>query len=615
MCGIAGILRPNATDRSLDQALSSMATSILSRGPDGSGRVVADGVALLNTRLAIIDLATGDQPIWNEDRTVACVFNGEIYNFRELRKQLLRTGHRMSTTGDTEVLVHLYEEYDADLVHHLHGMYAFAICDWRQRRLVLGRDRLGIKPLFLGRLPDGVAFSSSIRSLIGIGVSADPDTTALAQYLRYHKIPEPRTAYSEITTLLPGHVLLADIDTSFTETHRFYSLPSTDVSPSCDLVEAEDLARTALRKAVSSHLIADVEVAAFLSGGVDSSLVVAEAQKIANRPLRTFSAAFPGDARRDETAHALRVAAEVGTKHEVIEMRPAPLELLWTAIEAAGQPFGVASFLPLLLLSQKAAEDVKVVLTGDGGDEVGFGYPWYRWARWARGSTRPGATRAMMATAAHRLERSLPHLEPLRRGLKFLGGAVLGGPAGYDRWRYDANAREAVDLLLPEFQPRARPPSPMAEVWLGEGSNALRHGDLQVLLRDEMLPKVDRAGMAYGLEMRVPLLDDEFVEAMFAIPTATHLDHSKGKAVLRRWVVDAVPGANFDRPKHGFDVPIADWLRTSLCEEVRRLLLSPAKSGVVNPAAATQVWRRMGHGVPGAAHTLYAMLVLELAFQ
>jgi len=621
MCGISGVVRPTASHDQIAAQLDRMWPGISSRGPDGRGQLISHGVGLLNSRLAIIDLGGGDQPLWNEDRTVGCVFNGEIYNFVSLRESLRREGHSFTSEGDTEVLVHLYEDYGRDLVQHLHGMYAFAIHDTRKRRLLLGRDRVGIKPLYLAQLPGGIAFASSIASLLALDVSSDPDFAAIAEYFRFYKIPEPHTAYLAISTLLPGHVLDIDTRTGRGDTERFYSASNREKRSRGAFDDAAALAHGAMVRAVTSHVLtSDVEVGAFLSGGIDSSLVVAEAQRVVSRPLRTFSVTFAGaDDRYDESRFAEDVAHRLGTIHETIRVESPPTDLVRHAIAAVHQPFAVASFLPLLALSKHAAQQVKVVLTGDGGDEIGFGYPWYRWMYYTTAGTRISSRRAV-EVLLRPVERGLPgpQLRHLRRAAHFARGAVAGGAAASDIWRYHISGSEAVGMLRRDLRPggdiRA---SPSELVWSSElgRREALRQADLEVLLRDEMLPKLDRAGMAYGLEGRVPLLDDEFMEAMLQVPTRAHMAHPEGKGLLRRWAAEAVPGADFDRPKHGFDVPIDMWLRGSLHADVDRLLLQPGRHGLVDYDAAQAMWGCMQAGIPGAGHTLYALLLAELWFE
>lgn len=618
MCGIAGLIDPSRSREQIQAAIERMLPGIASRGPDGTGRFCDDGIGLLHTRLAIIDLATGDQPIWNEDRTVACVFNGEIYNYRELRDQLAARGHRLGTTTDTEVLVHLYEDYGDDLLRHVHGMYAFAIYDVSGERVLLARDRLGIKPLYLGHVRSGLAFASAIGSVLGAGVSRDVDPEAMVQYFRFRRVPEPRTAYRGIRALAPGCSLIFDLRRGRTEERRHHHRPrpaGTDGDLSARLRDA----RSAFEGAVSSHLVADVEVAAFLSGGIDSSLVVAQAQRLSSRPLRTFCVSFKGDTASDEAPFAERVARCLGTRHSTIEVSSAPTELVRSSIVAAQQPFAVASFLPLLLLCERASSQVKVVLTGDGGDEVGAGYPWYRWAAKTARIPRRGSARLM--PAIHRAERVAgmsPRLRAARRALKFAHGAFAGGPAGSDAWRYNMTASEAVAALHPEFRSGVRAlTSPTEEAWDGGLGpvDALRCADLEVLLRDEMLPKLDRAGMYFGLEGRVPLLDDDFVDAMLAVPIRTHLADPHGKALLRSWAAEIVPGIDLTRRKHGFDVPIHEWLRGALFDDVDRLLLRPSRPGLIDPSFARSLWRQASAGIPGAGHDVYGLLVGALWFE
>jgi asparagine synthase (glutamine-hydrolysing) len=577
--------------------------------------LVEPGVGLVNARLAVVDIPGGDQPIWNERRTVGCVFNGEIYNFSELRDLLSRRGHRLSTTCDTEVLVHLYEDVGASLVDDIHGMFSFAIYDALKEQVLIGRDRLGIKPLYLAHLSDGIAFASSIRSLLDLGVSKDPDISAIAEYLRFYKVGEPRTSYLAIRTLLPGNTMTVDVRSMQTRQNSFFSVG--DLKVAVDTTGAEAEARDALSAAVRSHLVADVEVGAFLSGGIDSSLVVAEAQKASTRPLRTFSIAFAGTGAFNEAPWAERVAHHLGTQHQTIEIESAPLELLHESLDACHQPFAIASVLPLLLLSKAASAHLKVVLTGDGGDEVGFGYPWYRWMdRTSRRFVRDHRNAALALEWAERLA-TRGASNRLRRAAKFARGFVLGGPDASDAWRYDVTCKGAIRLLSPEARPDTRADasqSPTARAWSSDFKpvDALRRADLSVLLRDEMLTKVDRATMAAGIEARVPLLDDSFVAAMVAVPTSQHLAHQGGKALQRKWLSETVPGLDFNRPKRGFDVPIQQWLRGDLRSEVDRLLLAPGRSRLIDRDAARAVWSRAEGGAPGAGHTVFAMLLAEI---
>jgi asparagine synthase (glutamine-hydrolysing) len=597
---------------------------IASRGPNGRGELAIPRVGLLHSRLAVIDLATGDQPIWNEARSVACVFNGEIYNYRELRAQLLARGHTLTTTSDTEVLVHLYEDLGPDLLGQIRGMYAFAILDQRQQTLFVARDRLGIKPLYHSRLRGGFAFASAIDSLLALNVSRDPDPQAVAEYLQFNKVGEPRTAYREVQALRPGHFAMVKLEgTPRLEEMPFFELPSParKSTSKVDVDESIAEARAALERSVKRHLVADVEVGAFLSGGIDSSLVTALAQRSASRPLRTFSIGFKGHGKLDESSFAEEVARKLGTNHETFDFSSPPLELLRGALSAAQQPFAIASFLPLLVLSKQAAKSVRVVLTGDGGDEVGLGYSWYRWAKYSRQagwpSPPPGAVRAILAM--ERRVSQYAKLRPVRRALRFARGAVVGGPRASDAWRYDLTSADALQLLREEHRPQASAssasPTERSWDWSLASPEALRSADLSVLLRDEMLPKLDRAGMAFGLEGRVPLLDDDFVAAMMRVPISAHMEHRFGKSLLRRWLGEVMPGVDFERPKHGFDVPIASWLNESLAPELDRLILNPSKPGLTRPAANRELRARAKAGVPGAAHSLYAVLMVELWFE
>jgi asparagine synthase (glutamine-hydrolysing) len=606
MCGIAGVVAPS---QRIAETLDAMWPGIASRGPDGRGSHIEAGVGLLHSRLAIIDLVTGDQPIFNEDRTVACVFNGEIYNHLALRDELVARGHIFASRSDTEVLVHAYEEYGDAFVDRLRGMYAFAILDRGRRRVLVARDRLGIKPLIVARHAGGWLFASAIASLVDAGVNRAIDSHALAQYLRYYKVPEPATIYRDVRTVPPGHGLIIDVDGATATTQRLRR--PVRFQPASDLRDAEERARSSFTESVRSHLIADVEVGAFLSGGIDSTLVIAEAQRLHASPLRTFSFAFAGHASYDETHFAEAVARGIGTRHETIEVTIEPRDLVRLALSATHQPFAVASFLPALLLSRAAAKHVKVVLTGDGGDEIACGYPWHAWAERTPSIPLPGAP-----YVAHLAANAASGIRPLRRALKFASGMFASGGARVEHWRYDVSTADACDLLRSDLRANA-PSSPFVEGWNHtlRGGDAARLTDVDVLLRDEMLPKLDRAGMAWGLEGRVPLLDDDFVDAMMTIPCARQLDDPRGKFLLRRWAKALCPELDVLRPKHGFDVPILSWLQGSLRDDLQRLVLSPQRESLFHYEAAQRMWRRAIDGTPGAAHAVYAILLASLWYE
>lgn len=622
MCGIACVVRPRIGGRQIHWDLDRMRPGIAPRGPDGTGRFVEAGLGLLNTRLAVMDPSRGAQPMWNESGDIACVYNGELYGFRSTADRLKARGHRFSTTSDTELLVHLYEDHGAELVEHLSGMFAFAIYDRHAATLLLARDRLGMKPLYWASLPDGYAFASSISSLVALqGVSRDPDAVSIAHFYRYYKVPEPDTAFGSVKAIPPGHRVRVDLRTGALACERYHDWPPEPPDRNID-GDCEAIARDSLRRAVASHVDADVEVGAFLSGGVDSSLVVSEAQRLIRRPLRTYSVSFPGHRGFDEARQAENVAQSLGSRHETVEVTGAPVELIRDALAAAQQPFAVASFIPLLSLSRRAAMDIKVVLTGDGGDEVGVGYRWYRLMRQLRKLPHLSFL-SQGAPALHALERAVsgsPRGAAVRRALKFARGAILDDPGTVDAWRYDLSATGARDLLAPGYREVARThdrKSPNALAWRHDlpPVESFRQADLEVLLRDEMLPKVDRASMAAGLEARLPLLDDTFVASMRAVPIREHLAHPSGKTLLRRWATEQIPGFDPEQPKHGFDVPIHSWLRGGLNGELHRLLLDHGGPSLCDRAAARKVVRRMDAGVPGAAHTAFALVIGELWFE
>jgi asparagine synthase (glutamine-hydrolysing) len=556
MCGIAGIVDVTGRAPVDGDCLRRMNDALFHRGPDDAGYLVERRVGLAMRRLSIIDLVTGQQPIHNEDKTVSVVFNGELYNYRELVAELRGRGHRFSTTSDTEVLVHLYEEQGERGVERLRGMFAFALWDRERQALLLARDRLGIKPLYYATTPQGFLFASELRAIARHpGVARRVSAAAVAAYLRYGYVPEPLTILDGVHKLAPGHHLTVR-DGLVGTPSRYWT--STDffrgaAAPRHEAEAAEAL-WASLKDAVSSHLVSDVPVGAFLSGGIDSSAVVALMAREAGAPVKTFSVGFR-ERGYNELPWARRVAERFGTEHHELVVEPHDLGVLEAVLDALDEPLADASAIPTYLVSRLAHRHVKVVLSGDGGDELFAGYDRYVIDHRRRylgllGDARLGGGLRMLSDA-------LPEGTP---GKNYLYNLSL--PRG-DRYLDSISlfpARALAELIEPEV---ARGPSPLeAALAAGHGLDPLSRFqdlDLNTYLPGDILTKVDRMSMANSLEARVPLLDHPLVEFACALPPRLRLHAGRTKHLLKRALRGRVPDEVLARPKHGFGVPLEVW--------------------------------------------------------
>ena len=544
-----------------------MSATLVHRGPDSAGTFVADGVGLAARRLSIIDLETGDQPIANEDGSIHVVQNGEIYNYRELRVDLERAGHRFRTRGDTEVLVHLYEEDGLDFARRLRGMFAIAIWDARARRLVLARDPYGIKPLYY-RGSAELAFASELRAL----PRGEIDLDALEAFLAFNAVPAPLSIFRDVRKLPPGHLLVWDGRDA--EIRRFARPAPTDaaaVRREDEAALAEELRRR-LRDSVRAHLVSDVPVGVLLSGGVDSATLAALAATESGEQLRTFSIGFE-ERSFDELADARLVADRYGTLHRELVLRPDAALLLPALADAFDEPFADSSALPTYLVSQLAADDVKVALSGEGGDELFGGYYTYAadllalrtapLARLARPLVERLPSSSGKASLDYRAKRFVraAHLPPLERhhGWKEIFSAdVRAELTGR------AHSWDPVDVLRSRF----------AETEGSELLARLQDVDLGLYLADDLLVKTDRASMAHSLEVRVPFLDPDVTSFALALPTRHKVRGLRKKVLLRRAAASLVPQRIARGRKRGFSIPAAAWLRGEL-EPFARDTLAP----------------------------------------
>jgi asparagine synthase (glutamine-hydrolysing) len=602
VCGICGLLAPSGRpDPALVERMNAV---IVHRGPD-EGSVDSFGRCVLgNRRLRVIDLATGSQPVANETGDVVAVFNGELYNFRELRSEL--SGHEIRGTGDTPVIPHLYEEDGPEFVRRLSGMFAIALWDAGRERLVLARDRVGKKPLLWTRLPDGtLAFASELKALLQLpGVSREVDPAALDAYLALAYVPGG-TALQGIEKLPPGHVLVAERGSVRVE-------PYWTLEPRQEqLAEGEWLerVRATVGAAVRKRLVADVPLGALLSGGIDSSVVVAELAKTEGT-VRTFTVGF-GEARYDERQYARAVAERYGTEHEEIVVEPDVTELLPRLVTAFDEPLGDEAALPQFVVSQLARRHVTVALTGDGGDESFAGYERYTAVRLAGRVALPGAG------AAARVLRWAGRREPrsrANRAGRLLEIAALPAAARYGRLMEVFPAALREELWEPGFVAAPVPASDLLGPAPGAGIAGLQRLDVATYLPGDLLLKADIASMAHSLELRSPLLDHEVLELGVSLPDSLKTQGMRGKVALRRAFADALPPEVAARGKAGFGVPISRWFRGELRRLASDVLLDDrARSrGQLRPAAVERLLAEHAAGRADHGHRLWCLLMLEL---
>jgi asparagine synthase (glutamine-hydrolysing) len=613
VCGIAGKL--NLDGRPVHQELlRRMAARLVHRGPDDEGLHAAGPVGLASRRLSIIDLDTGRQPIRNEDDSVHVVLNGEIYNFLELRQRLQAAGHRFRTATDTEVLVHLWEEHGVGLLDHLRGMFALALWDARRRELLLARDRLGEKPLFYALVPGRtLVFGSELKAVLADPeVEATLDVAALHQYLSLLYVPAPRSIYREIRKLPAAHYL--HVAHGAVRIAEYWDVP---LPPAGEPARAATEAlRERLGEAVRLQLRSDVPLGAFLSGGVDSSTVVASMAAHLGPGIVTCSVGF-AQARYSEVGFARQVAHAVRSDHRERRVEapgPALVERLGWHLD---EPFGDSSAVPTFAVSAAARERVKVALSGDGGDELFGGYRRHALERWEQGLRRFGQP---LAAALGGLGRALPAgvrgrntlgrlAQPPERACaaKFVFG---DGAAG---WR--------LRLYAPDFAAEvagADPLEPFRRAYAraagADPLNRILYVDLKTYLADDILVKVDRMSMAHGLEVRAPFLDHRLVELVAALPGATKVSAAASKPLLRALLDGAVPRAAWDRPKHGFEAPVSEWLRAQpLRGFVEDLLFSSSalSARLLDRRALRALWQAHAAGTADHRHELWMLLMLE----
>jgi asparagine synthase (glutamine-hydrolysing) len=622
MCGIAGIF-DTQTRREIDQALlARMNQAQHHRGPDETGLHAEPGIGLAHKRLSIIDLSSGHQPLFNEDDSVVVVFNGEIYNFVDLMPELQALGHTFRTHCDTEVIVHAWEEWGEACVERFRGMFAFALWDRNKETLFLARDRLGIKPLYYATLPDGTfLFGSELKVLLAYpGFPRDMDDCAVEEYFAYGYVPEPRTIFSGAQKLPPAHTLTLRRGQAVPQPKEYWDVPFTPNGPISEQEAQEELIER-LREAVRIRLVAEVPLGAFLSGGVDSSAVVAMMAGLMDEPVNTCSISF-GDPAFNEAAFAQQVADRYHTRHYVEQVESDDYDLIDTLAELYDEPFADSSAIPTYRVCELAKKRVTVALSGDGGDENLAGYRRYRYhlyeermrAMLPLGIRKPlfGLLGSVYPKAdwAPKVFRAKSTFEALARDPVegyFHSVSVMGDKLRdklfSSAFKLKLQGHRAVDVMRRHAE-RAPTDDPLSRV---------QYLDIKTYLAGDILTKVDRASMAHALEVRVPILDHKLVEWMSGLPSSYKLHGQEGKYIFKKALESYLPDDILYRPKMGFSVPLASWFRGPLRQRVRDAVLGEtlASTGIFDMAFLREMVDQHQSGLRDYSASLWTILMFE----
>lgn len=619
MCGLAGLVSFEGLPAEAPALAIRMRDELTHRGPDEAGLHCDAQAALAHRRLSIVDLSTGQQPLCNEDGSIWIVFNGEIYNHVDLRTRLEQAGHRYRTHCDTESIVHAYEQWGDDCVRELRGMFAFAIWDAPRQRLLLARDRVGVKPLYYHVADGRVTFGSEIKALLqNPAVPRAWDPAALDAFLAFQYVPAPGTIYRDIHKLPAAHTLV--VEPHRTTLRRYWKLEFTGADTQASegaLLEELDARVT---EAVRLRLLSDVPLGAFLSGGIDSSLVVAAMARVSTGRVVTTSVGFAEQA-FNELAYARVVAEHLGTEQHEQIVTPDIADLLPTLAWHFDEPFADSSMVPTYYVSKAARQHVTVALSGDGGDELWGGYARHRVERWEADMRR------RLGQLGSRVAGSLGALLPLSvkgaRSLRHLALPPADACARKHAYSFfEEDARFA--LYTTDFASTVQDADPFAGFRLAyedcTSSDALDRAlyvDAQTYLIDDIMTKVDRMSMAVSLEAREPLLDHRLLEFSATVPTRFKLRNGQGKYLLRRLLQRSVPASIVNRPKHGFEAPIGEWLRTALAPMAQDLFFDGRlrDRGIFAPRTVERLWREHASGTHDHRHRLWSLLMLELWFR
>lgn len=624
MCGIVGIANTNKRFASRE-ILERMNNAIVHRGPDEDGFYIRENIGLAMRRLSIIDLEGGQQPIHNHDKSKWIVFNGEIYNFQEIKKDLEKRGHKFYTNCDTEVIIHLYDEYGIDCVTYLRGMFAFAIWDERDKSLFIARDRVGKKPLLYSHQPNGdLIFGSEFQALLPHpDISREVDFEAIDSYLSYLCIPAPQTAFKQIRKLEPGHWLRWR--EGRIETKRYW-VP--DFSKKIKITEQEAIEETTrvLREAVKMRLISEVPLGAFLSGGVDSSTVVALMAQESSKPVKTFSIGFE-EQDFSELKYAKRVAEAIGAEYHEFIVKPDALEVLPTLIEHYGEPYADSSAIPTYYVSKETRKFVTVALNGDGGDESFAGYERHAAMQIAENYHRfPKFLRnALIEMPINLIPTSEIRKSRFRDAKRFLKAASLPKAERYFRWMSTFDRETKRKIYTSEFAENVagHNPSVFLDKWFRETNGTAGILDTTLLtdqmtyLPNDLLVKVDIASMANSLEARSPFLDHKVIEFAASLPENLKMRRFQTKSLLKKVAAQLVPKEVIYRRKMGFGVPIGNWFRSDMKDFVRQILLSEKslKRGVVKPEMIESYVNEHLSLTRDHTFQIWVLLMLELWFQ
>ncbi len=602
MCGIAGILSLDGGERVSKDLVQKMCSTIVHRGPDDEGIYMEGPIGIGMRRLSIIDLSGGHQPISNEDDSVWIVFNGEVFNHEELRKDLLASGHRFKTRSDTETILHLYEEKGTQCVELLRGMFAFAIWDARQRHLFLARDRLGIKPLFYRQTQESLSFGSEIKAILALpDARRQPNWTAIDAFFAYGYIPAPLTAFKGISKLLPGHFLLAGLDG--VEVRQYWDLPFLPKHKASREELAEELLRL-FRESVRMRLMSEVPLGAFLSGGVDSSLVVAMMSELLDQPTKTFTIGFGGEKGNflDERSYAREVSARYGTDHEEFEVLPEVQEVLDACTRAFDEPFADDSVIPTYHICKLARAKVTVALTGLGGDENFAGYERYLgFSLSSRFESLPAILRnRVIIPMVNRLREEKGGHYRINHLKRFVRAAGLLPAQRYQQYLSVFTAEQRRALFLPSMdweierekvEHLGHDHFDKAET--DDDRDRALYQDIKTYLPEDILALTDRLSMHHSLELRVPFIDHKLVEFCARIPFGFKIRHGRKKYLLKKAAARYLPRSVISHRKQGFASPMAMWLRTGLRPYVREVL-DPTRiesAGVLAPDYVAEVLR------------------------
>ncbi|GAC1367306.1 MAG: asparagine synthase (glutamine-hydrolyzing) [Ktedonobacteraceae bacterium] len=621
MCGIAGFVNLERGYDSAEQLIDQMCKIIRHRGPDDQGTWVGDGVtgtvALGMRRLAIIDLTGGRQPIFNEDKSMLIVFNGEIYNYRELQEALKARGHHFQTNSDTETILHAYEEYGDDCVKHLRGMFTFAIWDSKRQRLFAARDRFGKKPLNYYWDGQRLIFGSEIKSILEADVPREINPIALDEFLVYRYVPTPLTIFKNISKVPAAHILI--YENGQVRTQRYWDLSFASDNKD-DEATAIERTKALLEEAVQIRLMSEVPLGAFLSGGLDSSVVVGMMSKLMSQPVKTFSIGFEEDS-FNELPYARQVADHFGTEHCEFFVKYDLVSILPQLVWDYDEPFSDSSMLPTYYVSKLAREYVTVALTGDGGDEIFGGYEQYR--REFLIYRIPGVVRGILGGASYLMPDGVRGKKRFRTWLQDYGTrSIESGMLFPDYKRATLYSEDFFDKVR-DHQPYNRHLEIYKSVQVLDKTARMQYVDANTYLIDDIMVKVDKASMFNSLETRAPLLDHRLAEYVASLNPALrvnngHIHDGRGKYLLQKVAAELLPASILERPKRGFAVPISRWFRKDMASYAHDQLGSAkAQSrGIFDPKFLQELLKTDGTSkVQNHSQAMWSLLCLELWFQ